>query len=46
MTGVDERGEMAVTEFCKTRKWIMYSVKEEVWKKPAVTVVQRRFPGN
>lgn len=46
MTGVDERGEVAGTEFCKRGKWIMSSVKEEVWKKPTLTAVQRKFPGN
>lgn len=46
MTGVDERGEVAGTEFCKRGKWIMSRVKEEVWKKPTLTAVQRKFPGN
>lgn len=39
-------GEVAGMEFCKKVKRIVGSVKEEVWKKPAVTAVQRRPPEN
>lgn len=38
--------EVTGMEFCEKRKWIMGRVKKEVWKKPAITAVQRRSPEN
>lgn len=38
--------EVTGKEVCEKGKRIMGSVKKEVWKKPAITAVQRRSPEN